>query len=417
MNQRLDAGLPKGRKRGLLIWWLFGVVAVIALATGWVLMNQSLPQDSPEDTPTAQSEFRIPAEKDKTKGSHLDLPTSKTNALPSKAETKQTHSVAFPPSKRTTRAAESPPITANPHEAEIYPFSNTKTAGLPLVPGTFPDETSQRRVHSSALPLPWLEDSGLSMPVPSDLTGAPLLKSSLPSADIDASKNVSENGFFIDLSMGTRTARPYSYVAQTGMGWRSSLSDRWSYMMTTGLGINGMHQPAQVALTEYRSSSRFLLDQSTEVSSGEFSLNREFAEARLQLKNNYFAYLGAHLDYSIHDRWSVSMGLEVAYRFHSVHEGPIQQNNGLVSSPSGEVSEISYSSREIEQRFILFNRWDIRPVAGLSYALRPHIHLLATYRHGLNPLLAHPIKPTPPGSARFLQLGVRYQMGAKHVDD
>ena len=411
MSQRLDAGMPGNRRRGLLIWWLFGAAAVIVLVVaGLLLRNRSQANDPAE--PSASIHFPVTnaseIEESARAEQGFELPKS-SNTPTVLSATEKTNQIAH--SKRASQdpAAEPTPSATTEFHGSTEIDSDKKTSFSPLytAPGLNPSDT---RIHISAISLPGLGLSALSMPNTSDLLLSAKIKSP-QSTEVESTKKTVRKGYFIDLSAGMRTARPNSYVAQTGLGWRTPISDRWGILINTGLGINGMHQPAQVALKELQSNSEFRLDGSTANPSNEFSEITEVPVAELQLKNNYFAYLGAHLSYSIHERWSLNMGLEAAFRFHSVHEDPMQLNPGIIASPNGGASQFNFNSRQIENRFLLFNRWDIRPVAGLSYALRPGIQLEASYRHGLIPLLAHPTKDTPPGSARFLQLGIRYQIG------
>lgn len=421
MSQRLDASLPRDRKPIFAIWWVWGLAILIGLVAWYNYTQQAQPTAASASSDIAQAVSSEEQTEDQAQSTEHDLDNSNlVGGSPSRTSNEKPPAV----SSRTVAPAS---MSAEPPAATDIPG-----------PYTAADEHSNvNKVEPQALPQMTINElesgtSGVQAPNKSGpiYTPASQLRQfpfSNPFArsqpefgglyPIEASDPISfaqselESGsrYFIDLAGGVRTARPYSYAGQAGMGWRAPISGKWSYMVTLGAGIDGVHQTGDIALKELQNSSRSQQQDETFGSGEDISNNSpeswNFGVARIELKNNYFAYFGLHTAYNFTPNWSLRLGVETAYRFHIENEVSRSISNGL-----GDPTLEFFSSREVEDQFVLFNSWDLRPVAGLSYTVRPNIHLNLTYRHGTNPLLPNPIQDTPAGHARFLQLGIQFDL-------
>ena len=400
MNQRLEASMPRDRNRRIFIWWFFGAVILIAAVVTWIYNNKELKNDS------SQKEVVVKAE------------IENQNSLRSYKETK--NNISYSDSEEPQQTSQSAEQIAATLKGEINSVSQEpetqsransqaqisvdKTKKLDRSgdvfemagkPDNFQNHTFARQLP--LVPLPLLKGTD-------DLN---LKGYRLPDVnkilEINPAKEEIKNSYFIDLSSGIRTASPVSYVGQVGAGMRFSLSDNWDYMMSLGLGIEGQHETAIVNLKERKSNDEFAEDVN---SGGQFSNNNSNRQVQLDLQNNFFAYSGFHVSRRIHSRWSLRFGLEVAYRFYNQYEG---RNQFLLETGNSTANFETLRFSELEEKYVIFNRWDIRPVVGINYALQSRFNLELSYRHGLNPLLAYPADNTPELAGRFLQLGVQYQ--------
>ncbi len=417
MSQRLDASLPRDRKRIFAIWWVWGLVALTGLGAWFMYNQQREPEVASTSSDIAQSAIQKEHQPDQTPKSEKGLDQS---MLP--AESLSTPSRPIVSSKSNPSQAGSPELLADrgiPGSSEsdrLNPWGTKEGVQTPLIAMTARESqllvdqetAASERMDAQLSQLPHFPLSRSFILPPPEMSGLASLQPSSP-IEISPSEWKTESGYFVDLAAGARVARPYSYVGQAGMGWRSPISYKWSYRLTWGAGVEGMDQPARVALKEIRQSSR---SQEEDISSGStgsvtngFPGSGDFGAAEIQLRNHYFAYFGLHTAYQFAPNWSISFGVETAYRFY-VSSG---ESYALNFTSNGSFS-LDNSSSNIAEDFVLFNRWDFRPVAGLSYKLRSNMSLNLTYRHGTNPLLPNPIQDTPAGHARFVQLGVQFDL-------
>jgi len=417
MSQRLDANLPRDRKRVFAIWWVWGIVALIGMGA-WFMYNQQdeaqAPATSSDIVQSAiQREYQPDqaSKSEKGLGSSVSTDDSPSILLGQRVSSNSTPSRAGSPDLLAdtgiSESSKSDGLDSREIKEDVQASLQAMTS--PESQQLVDQETgASERKDAQLSPLP---DFPLSSPFILSLPEISGLVSLQPSSTIQSSpiKVKTESGYFVDLAAGTRVAQPYSYVGQAGMGWRAPLSDKWSYSLSWGAGVEGMHQPARVALKEFRQSSRSLQEDISSGSTGSvtngFPGSGEFGAAEIQLRNHYFAYFGLHTAYQFAPNWAFRFGVETAYRFYISSE----ESYGLNFSSDGSFS-IDNSSRNIAQDFVLFNRWDFRPVAGLNYKLRSNMSLNLTYRHGTNPLLPNPIQDTPAGHARFVQLGVQFDL-------
>ena len=414
MSQRLDASLPRDRKRIFTIWWVWGLVALIGLGV-WFMYNQQPELQAVSTSPDiAQSAIQKGQQSDQVTNSDKTLDHS---VFPAESLLKSSRQMVS--SKSTPSQSGSAEVLADTDISESSESDRLNSRGTkeevqaPLIVMTARESQPIRdqetgaleRMHTPLSQLPHFPLSHSFILPPPDMSGLSSLQISSP-IELSPSEWNTESGYFVDLAAGARVAPPYSYVGQAGMGWRAPISDKWSYRLTWGAGVEGMHQPAKIALQERRSSWRSQEDEAisgpNEDISNNLSESGEFGAAEIQLRNHYFAYFGLHTAYQFASNWSISLGMETAYRFY-VSSG---ESYALNFTSNGSFSTDN-SSRNIAEDFVLFNRWDLRPVAGLNYKLRSNMSLNLTYRHGTNPLLPHPIQDTPAGYARFLQVGLR----------
>lgn len=421
MSQRLDASLPRDRKPIFAIWWVWGLAILIGLVAWYTYTQQAQPTAASASSDIAQtvSPEMQPTDQTQSTGHDLDNPNlvSESPSATSEEIPPAVSSRTFAPS---AMSAEPPAATdiPGPYTAadEHYNVNKVEPQALPqmtineLESGTSgvqaPNKSGPIYTPASQLrQFPLFNPFELSQ---LELGGLYPIEASDPIAFAE-SELESGSRYFIDLATGVRTARPYSYAGQAGMGWRAPISGKWSYMVTLGAGIDGVHQTGDIALKELQNSSRSQQQDETFGSGEDISNNSpesgNFGVARIELKNNYFAYFGLHTAYNFAPNWSLRLGVETAYRFHNA-----TGESYASSSISGGQFSIDNRWDEVEEHFVVFNRWDLRPVAGLSYSLRPKIHLNLTYRHGTNPLLPNPIQDTPAGHARFLQLGIQFDL-------
>jgi hypothetical protein len=420
MSQRLDVSLPRDRKPIFAIWWVWGLAILIGLGAWYMYTQQAQPTAASGPSDIAQTVPPQQQTPDQSPGTGGDLdnphlagasPSSTSEEMPfTSSRTVVPKAVSSAPPANTDIPAPSAAadVHAKVNKARSQALLDTTANELGSEPSGVQEPNKSGRIFTQAAQLPqhpFSNPFALSQP---EHDGLYPIEASNPTA---FTERVLESGsrYFIDLAAGIRTARPYSYAGQAGMGWRAPLSGKWSYGVTLGVGVDGLHQTADIALKERQTSSRSQDENATSGSTGDvsnnFSESGEFGVAQLDLQDNYFAYFGLHMTYNFASNWSLRLGVETAYRFH------IATGESYVYSSisAGQFSWDNSLSR-IEEQFVVFNRWDLRPVAGLSYALRPDIHLNLTYRHGTHPLLQNPIQDTPAGRARFLQLGIQFDL-------
>lgn len=421
MSQRLDASLPRDRKPIFAIWWVWGLAILIGLVAWYTHTQQTQPTAASANSDIAQAVSSEQQTEDQAQSTGHDLdhpnlvneshsPTSaeKPPAVSSRTVGPAAMSAEAPTTTDIPGASTAADENSNVNKVQLQALSHTATNELKPEPSGVQEPSKSGRIYTSASQLPQFPFSNPFAFSQPDLGGQYSIEASDPIAFAE-SEFKSGSGYFIDLAAGVRTARPYSYAGQAGMGWRAPISGKWSYMVTLGAGVDGVHQTGHIALKELQTSSRSQEEDATSGSSEDisnnFSESGNFGVARIELKNNYFAYLGVHADYNFAPNWSLRLGVESAYRFHNA-----TGESYASSSISGGQFLIDNRWDEVEEHFVVFNRWDLRPVAGLSYSLRPKIHLNLTYRHGTNPLLQNPIQDTPAGHARFLQLGIQFDL-------
>lgn len=395
MNQRLEASMPRDRNHRVIIWWFLGVAAFISPLVFWTYEEQKKEALQKEIVMESKLDIQSPGSLHKIE---------QNNDIISELE----ESPAISPStEQKARAGKGERKPTNP-PTEIQGGDNSQTgilvdkitqsgSTLELL-----EESEKLRAYSSVRELVGLAPQ--LFPLKDGLSPKEYILPDINRVhNISSSKEKINNRYFIEVSSGIRAASPVSYIGQVGGGMRFSLSNKWDYMMSLGAGIVRHHENAEVDLKERRSNDEFAAD----VTNGEqFSDGNSYGRVQLDLKNNVFAYSGFYVSRHTDSRWSFRFGVEVAYRFYNQYVAR-EQLNLATGYPTANFQILR--SSELEEEFVIFNRWDIRPVVGIQYALHSNFNLALSYRHGLNPLLAYPAGKTPQLDGRFIQLGVQYQ--------
>ncbi len=209
---------------------------------------------------------------------------------------------------------------------------------------------------------------------------------------------------FVMLSLGSNVTVPFSIVSQFDIGLERSISKKWAYQVGLGAGINGLYYNPDVALMERSGSSRrsnvVIPDHNSQISN-----SSEVDIAAVDVNRNFFAHTFGHLVYRMNDQWQFLAGVEMAYRFGI----SIDELFHTGETTSGSFSSLSYTGEEIEQLFVIFNRWDIRPSLGVGYDFNARFGLHLRYRHGLNGLIAHPVDGFNSAYTRNVQMGLMYR--------
>ncbi|NBB89017.1 MAG: hypothetical protein GVX96_04460 [Bacteroidetes bacterium] len=395
MNQRLEASMPRDRNNRVIIWWFLGVAAFITPMVFWIFEEQNKDALQKEIVVESKQEIQNPRTSHKIEQN-----------IENTSEFEESPATFLSTEQKTWARKGEPKPTIQP--SAIEGGDNSKT-------GILVDKATQ-----SGSPLELSEESGRLSDYTFVRELAGLAPQLFPLKDrlslkeyivpelnkvhnINPSKKKVNTSYFIEISSGIRTASPVSFIGQTGGGMRFSLSNKWDFMMSLGAGIEGHHENAEVDLKKRRSNDELASEITNE---GQFTSGNSYGRVQIDLKNGVFAYSGFYVTRHIDSRWACRFGVEVAYRFYNYYEARNQFNFGT-GDPTVNNQILRLSA--LEEEFVIFNRWDIRPIVGIEYDLHPDVNLALSYRHGLAPLLAYPAGKTPQIDGRFIQLGVQYQ--------
>ncbi len=416
MSQQLDAKMPRKRRRVFAIWWLWGLGLFLLLGMGWWFFTPQSSSDSTEVEPIAQTH-----ESSNDPVNRSQKEASRQNSIASVSGNEYATKES-----QLSQSDQNEFLTPKPLNNDDGPFpsdpASEKEEQGDALPRAFESAYEHSKMNSQTDPvsteekepftnrwdaIPFTIQRGatplfsLHKPI---LTPAPLQQSTLE-VEPEKISPARAQRFFLDFSAGARTARPYSYVTQLGIGSRHPMGDKFSLDFVFGGGVEGLHQESVTSLKEWQASSS---RQDSEFAMDPSNFNSEagsYGQASLRLQQNYFGYLGASMNYSFTNRWSLRFGLDFVSRIYTNYEGFYEIEEADIGSGT---DEFLFNSRQIKEQFQIFNRWDIRPHLGLHYAIHHDVQIYLNYRHGFSPVLAHPTANTPSGQARYMQMGIQY---------